>query len=172
MPASCWIFAWLNLQPWSSRRHVPPKRQLIFKVLHDVRSHKIKPFYPVFVHSKGWILYPTILWTVSLKMWAVSRDIKQWSISQSLHLHSWRHDCLQRSLKITYSLGADVRSHCSAILGKILTENKPFTSLQNCFRCYADMNCTNTSSRIQGNSLCSEHDRVVMCVGWCISQGL
>jgi hypothetical protein len=45
-----WRFlAWLILQPWRWRRHVPPKRRLTFNGLHGVLSQKIQSFtvYPV-----------------------------------------------------------------------------------------------------------------------------
>jgi hypothetical protein len=36
------FFAWLILRPWRWRRHVPPKRWLIFNGLHGVMSWKIE----------------------------------------------------------------------------------------------------------------------------------
>jgi hypothetical protein len=41
----CWFVAWLILRPWRWRRHVLPKRRLIFSGLHGVISQKIKLVY-------------------------------------------------------------------------------------------------------------------------------
>jgi hypothetical protein len=39
-PASCWFLAWLTLQPWRRRRHVPPKRPLTFKGRQGIMSQE------------------------------------------------------------------------------------------------------------------------------------
>jgi hypothetical protein len=44
LPASCWFLAWLTLQPWRCRRHVPPKRRLTCNGLHGVISQNIETF--------------------------------------------------------------------------------------------------------------------------------
>jgi hypothetical protein len=36
--ASCWFVAWLILQPWRWRCHVPPKCWLIFNILHGEKK--------------------------------------------------------------------------------------------------------------------------------------
>jgi hypothetical protein len=37
--ASCWLLAWLILQPWRWRRHLPPKRQHTLNRIHGVIQH-------------------------------------------------------------------------------------------------------------------------------------
>jgi hypothetical protein len=41
LPDSCWFLAWLTLQPWRWRWHVPPKLQSTFTGLHGTTSQKI-----------------------------------------------------------------------------------------------------------------------------------
>jgi hypothetical protein len=40
LPPSCWFLAWLTLQPWRWRRHVPLKCQLTYNGLHGIISQK------------------------------------------------------------------------------------------------------------------------------------
>jgi hypothetical protein len=42
---SRWFLAWHTLRPWRWRRHVPPKRRLIFNGLCGVKTQKIQLFY-------------------------------------------------------------------------------------------------------------------------------
>jgi hypothetical protein len=41
LPVSYWFHAWFTRQPWTWRRHVPPKYQLTFSGLHGITSPKI-----------------------------------------------------------------------------------------------------------------------------------
>jgi hypothetical protein len=42
--ASCWFLDWFILRPWTWRRHVPPKHQLIFKRQHGAITQKTESF--------------------------------------------------------------------------------------------------------------------------------
>jgi hypothetical protein len=55
LPASCWFLAWFIFRLWRCRRHVPPKRWLIFqwttwryvlegRTLHNHRCHNLKSY--------------------------------------------------------------------------------------------------------------------------------
>jgi hypothetical protein len=50
LSASCWFLASLILWPWRSKRHVPPKRWLTFKELHDIILQKIELFMINWLH--------------------------------------------------------------------------------------------------------------------------
>jgi hypothetical protein len=52
---SCWFLASFIIRPWRWRRHVPPKRRLIFNKLHGVISQKIE----LFMTTGGRTLIPT-----------------------------------------------------------------------------------------------------------------
>jgi hypothetical protein len=43
-PTSCWNLSWPTLHPWRRRRHIPPKRLLIFNELHGVISQNMVLF--------------------------------------------------------------------------------------------------------------------------------
>jgi hypothetical protein len=54
LPAVCWFLAWLTLQQWRWRRHLIPKRQLIFAGLHGVISqHTITSFLNTPIRKSG-----------------------------------------------------------------------------------------------------------------------
>jgi hypothetical protein len=42
LPASCWFLAWITLQPWRWRRHVPPNPPLTSSELHGTTSQMIE----------------------------------------------------------------------------------------------------------------------------------
>jgi hypothetical protein len=44
LPDSCWFLAWLNIQPWSWKRHVSPKLLLTSNGLHGVILQNIETF--------------------------------------------------------------------------------------------------------------------------------
>jgi hypothetical protein len=44
LSSSCWFLAWLILQPWSWRWHVPPELRLNIDGLHDFIFHKTELF--------------------------------------------------------------------------------------------------------------------------------
>jgi hypothetical protein len=57
LSASCWFLAWLILRPCKCRRHVPPKRQLIFNGLHGAMSHKVELFITTDARTSNPTLY-------------------------------------------------------------------------------------------------------------------
>jgi hypothetical protein len=58
LPASWWFLAWLILQPWRRKWHLPPKRRLTFNGLHGVISQP--PLWePQILHSQNIVLKHT-----------------------------------------------------------------------------------------------------------------
>jgi hypothetical protein len=61
LPASCWLPAWLILQPRRLRPYIPPKRRLPFNELHSVTSQKTELFITTAVETSNSI---SILYTL------------------------------------------------------------------------------------------------------------
>jgi hypothetical protein len=53
LPASCWFLAWLIFWPWRWRRHVHPKRRLIFNGLHGITFQKTELINNIFDWYSG-----------------------------------------------------------------------------------------------------------------------